>query len=246
MLLECRKVLKTFRVGGGAVTPLQSVSFSLRAGEIAVIAGRSGAGKSVLISLIAGLDRPDAGEILFHGHPDDSPSAVRSRRIGVLFQNHNLVSSWTALENVEAALVPGPLSRSESRCRAGRILSRLGLDKRTGHLPHQMSMGEQQRVAIARMMVLEPLLILADEPTGDVDAVTGGEIIRLLGEAVREWNAGLLVTTHGNFPLDAADTAYQLEEGRLGMMGRSGLRRPGTGERKMRLYTKRRAGSSRR
>jgi putative ABC transport system ATP-binding protein len=215
VLIECRELSKSFRTRGGTVTPLERVTFSLRAGEKAVIAGRSGAGKSVLISLIAGLDRPDAGEILYQGHPEDPSSTVRKHRIGVLFQNHNLIPSWTALENVEAALVPGSLPRRAGRERAGRMLARLGLEKRMGHLPHQLSMGEQQRVAVARMMVLEPLLILADEPTGDVDGVTGDGIIRLIGEAVEERNAGLLVTTHGNFPLKAADTVYFLEGGKL-------------------------------
>jgi putative ABC transport system ATP-binding protein len=220
MLLQCQNISKSFEICDEKITPLKSISFSADSGETVVIAGKSGAGKSVLLSLICGLDRPCSGEIVYRGESASGFSMSRWNRlrrsdISIVFQNCNLISSWTVLENVEAALVHESLSGKTRLERAKRILSRLGLGNRLQHLPHQLSLGEQQRVAVARTLIRNPRLILADEPTGEVDLETAREIIALLTRPVEENNAALLVATHGHFPLNRADRVYVLEDGRL-------------------------------
>jgi ABC-type lipoprotein export system ATPase subunit len=220
MLLDCRRITKTFRTLEGVVTPLDGVTFSVQAGEKAVITGKSGAGKSVLLSLICGLDDMTSGEIVYRSETAGTFSAsewnrLRSSEIGIIFQNHNLITSWTVMENVEASLIHESEPRTRKRERAKEILSRLGLGRRLHHLPHQLSMGEQQRTAIARTLIRNPKLILADEPIGDVDPGTGGEIMKLLYQAVDKEGATLIAATHGHFPLNGMDRVYVLENGKL-------------------------------
>jgi putative ABC transport system ATP-binding protein len=215
-LVDCQSISKSFRIQKKWIAPLNDVSLSINAGERIVITGKSGAGKTVLFSLLCGLDRPDSGEIYYQGKPLSEFSMghwARLRRmdVGIIFQNHNLIQSWTVLENVEAAL----MDQKERTDRARELLSQLGLSRRLNHLPHQLSMGEQQRVAVARTLVRQPGLILADEPTGDVDPETAKEIMDLLDMAVIQDKVALLVATHGNYPLNQADKVYILKEGRL-------------------------------
>jgi putative ABC transport system ATP-binding protein len=220
MLLRCQNVTKSFRTREGAVTPLNGVTFSVQSGETVVITGKSGAGKSVLLSLLCGLDTPSSGEIVVRGESQSGMSMSRRNRlrysdIALIFQNHNLIASWTVLENVEASLIHESEPGRRKRERAREILSRLGLGGRLRHLPHQLSMGEQQRVAVARALIRDPGLILADEPTGDVDPETAREVMDLLFRAKDEKGAALVAATHGHFPTDRSDRLYVLEGGRL-------------------------------
>jgi ABC-type lipoprotein export system ATPase subunit len=220
MLLECRELTKSFRTREGAFMPLDGVTFSVQAGEKVVITGKSGAGKSVLLSLLCGLDDASSGEIVYRGEAVNRFSALawnrlRSSEIGIVFQNHNLIASWTVLENVEASLIHESGAPGQKRERSADILSRLGLGRRLNHLPHQLSMGEQQRTAVARTLIRDPKLILADEPIGDVDPETGLEIMNLLYQAVDEKGATLIAATHGHFPLDGMDRVYVLKDGKI-------------------------------
>jgi ABC-type lipoprotein export system ATPase subunit len=220
MLVDCHELTKSFRTRKGTVTPLDGVTFSVQTGEKVVITGKSGAGKSVLLSLLCGLDGTSSGEIVYRGETSNRFSAsewnrLRSSEIGIIFQNHNLIASWTVIENIEASLIHESGHGGQRRERAADMLSRLGLGRRLHHLPHQLSMGEQQRAAIARTLIRDPGLILADEPIGDVDPGTGREIMDLLCEAVEKKGATLIAATHGHFPLDGMDRVFVLESGRL-------------------------------
>ncbi|MHB9133989.1 MAG: ABC transporter ATP-binding protein [Armatimonadota bacterium] len=221
IVLECRQVSKTFtRKMGGETAVLTDVTFAAHRGDLTVITGRSGAGKSTLLSLLAGLDRPQRGSILLEEQSLDhltnaQLAALRRERVGMIFQNFNLLPSWTAFENVEAAVLLSTLSPTERRDKIIALLESLGLGAYLDHLPAELSIGQQQRVAIARTLINEPSLILADEPTGGVDPETAEEIIAVLLAPVREGRATMIVTTHGNFPLEAADHIYDLCNGVL-------------------------------
>ena len=193
---------------------------AVKPGEIVTITGRSGEGKSVLLWLLSGLDRPDSGQVVFMGRSLDGLSnrelaRLRGDEIGIIFQNFNLVASWTAVENVESAMRHNGMNPQERRQKAVAALAELGLGERLDNLPAELSIGQQQRVAIARTLVNDPTLILADEPTGDVDPETAREIIDLLLAPVKEKGATLIVATHGNLPLDEAHRMLVLKEGRL-------------------------------
>lgn len=211
---------KSFRQGGRVIPVLNDVSLTLGTGETLVITGRSGVGKSTLLTLLGGLDLPDAGRISIGGVDvgsltQDSLAALRRKTVGIIFQNFNLLPSWSAVENVEAVLMHGDLEPSERRARAVKWLERLGIGDRLDNLPAELSVGQQQRVAVARTLVNEPMLILADEPTGDVDPETGAEILGHLRAAVRERGASLLVVTHGAYPIEAGERVVRLRDGVL-------------------------------
>jgi putative ABC transport system ATP-binding protein len=210
IVLECRNLQKRFISRTRTVNVLNGVNLTVHAGEIVVISGKSGAGKSTCLSLLAGLDRPTEGIITFDKKNLNSLSnsmlaRMRRERMGIIFQHSNLLPSWTALENVEAALYHRPLSRKIRRERAMALLTNLGLGNRSKHLPSELSAGEQQRVAIARALINDPQIIFADEPTGDVDPQTAGEISDILVQSVRKGGASLLLVTHGTFPCGVAD-----------------------------------------
>ncbi|HEY3417778.1 MAG TPA: ABC transporter ATP-binding protein [Armatimonadota bacterium] len=217
-LLECRGVTKSFAVKRATLPVLTGVCFSVQAGEVLVITGRSGAGKSTLLNLLGGLERPTAGSIVFAGRPLETLSAealaqLRREQIGIIFQNFNLLPTWTTFENVEAALLHTRLTPAERREQVLALLRELGLDERLDNRPAELSAGQQQRVAIARTLAHSPRLILADEPTGDVDPETAAEILARLLAAVRQGGATLIVATHGSFPLDQADRILRLQDG---------------------------------
>lgn len=170
--------------------------------------------------LLAGLDRPDTGDVLFKGQPFGRMSngrlaALRAGHIGLIFQNFNLVTSWTALENIAAPLELKGLEPSEVRARSVALLSTLGLEDRLDNLPAELSVGQQQRVAVARTLITKPSLILADEPTGDVDPETATEIAHLLFAEVKERGATLIVATHGHFPCQGVNRVLSLKNGQL-------------------------------
>ncbi|HOY66683.1 MAG TPA: ABC transporter ATP-binding protein [Candidatus Ozemobacteraceae bacterium] len=219
-MLDAVSIRKSFWRSGREIPVLRDVSLRLDAGETLVITGRSGTGKSTLLSLLGGLDIPDAGRIDVCGTDtaavsQDRLAELRRETVGIIFQNFNLLPSWSAVENVEAALMHGELGPAERRERAIRWLERLGIGDRIENLPAELSVGQQQRVAVARTLVNEPKLILADEPTGDVDPETGAEIIAHLKAAVADRGAALLVVTHGTYPVATGDRVLRLRDGIL-------------------------------
>ena len=215
-----RGVEKRFRDGPRTVEVLHGIDLDLRAGERLAIIGPSGSGKSTLLHLLGALDRPDAGTIRI-GETDLStlaPEALarfRNRQIGFVFQFHQLLADFTALENV---LLPGRIAglpAAEMRHRADELLDRVGMAERKGHFPTQLSGGEQQRVALCRALVLEPPLLLADEPTGSLDAEAGGAVLALLEALQRDRGATAVIVTHNPDLARRCDRIVVLEGGRI-------------------------------
>ena len=220
VLMKVEALSKSFYKSGNEVKIFTDASFHLKKGEITVIKGRSGEGKSTLISILSGLERPTAGKVYFQDQEITNMSLsqlaeIRAKSIGIIFQNFNLIQSWTSLENVEAVLMHRGISPAIRKEKAAAILTKLGLEKRLDNLPGELSIGQQQRVAIARTLVNEPALILADEPTGDVDPETAEEISELLIPMVKENEASLIVATHGTFNSRHANRTLTLHKGEL-------------------------------
>lgn len=220
-LLACYQVAKSYTGRRGQDIPiLRAIDLVVHPGEIVVITGRSGTGKSTLLSLLGGLDRPTSGSIQFAGQAlqmlgNEALAELRRTQIGIIFQNFNLLPSWTAFENVEAALLHTGMPPAERARQVRALLEELGLGAQLDNLPAEMSMGQQQRVAIARTLINAPSLILADEPTGDVDPETAAQIIDYLTAPVKARGATLVITTHGHFPLEIADQVLLLKDGTL-------------------------------
>jgi putative ABC transport system ATP-binding protein len=209
---------KQVSTGDTELTILADVSFEVRAGETVAIVGVSGSGKSTLLGLLAGLDTPSAGCVHIDGHDlfaldEDGRAALRGRTIGFVFQSFQLLPGMTALENVMLPLELAGASDAEPAARA--MLERVGLAARLGHYPRQLSGGEQQRVAIARAFVTRPRLLFADEPTGNLDAATGAQVVELLFELNRERGATLLLVTHDEAITRRCDRVLRLAAGRL-------------------------------
>ncbi len=210
-------VTKDYHKGRGVVAALQGVDLQIEDGEWLAIQGPTGHGKSTLLQMLGGLDRPTSGSILFGDDGDDlaqlresQVTHVRAASIGFIFQTFNLVPTLTAQENVETALVPLRVSASDRRQRAADALADVGLADRAKHLPSELSGGQQQRVAIARALVKQPKVLLADEPTGNLDEDTRDDIIGLLERLWREQHLTLVLVTH--------DSAIARRAQRLGIM----------------------------
>ena len=209
---------KTVPNGGTGLTILSDISFEVTAGEAVAIVGVSGSGKSTLLGLMAGLDTPSEGGIRIDGHDlfaldEDGRAALRARMVGFVFQSFQLLPAMTALENV---MLPLELAGNRgARAAALAMLERVGLAERTHHYPKQLSGGEQQRVAIARAFVTQPALLLADEPTGNLDAATGQQVIELMFELNRERGTTLLLVTHDETLSRRCDRVLRLAAGRL-------------------------------
>ncbi|MBI1845957.1 MAG: ABC transporter ATP-binding protein [Candidatus Rokubacteria bacterium] len=204
--------------GGRSLTILEGVSFAIAAREVVAVAGASGSGKSTLLGLLAGLDRPTAGSIAIDGVEittlaEDALARLRRDTIGYVFQSFHLIPTLTALENVAVPLELAGAAPVRPRARA--LLDAVGLADRAAHYPAQLSGGEQQRVAIARAVALRPRLLLADEPTGNLDSSTGGQIIDLLLELHRDFEATLVLVTHDPAIAAVADRILTLRDGRL-------------------------------
>jgi putative ABC transport system ATP-binding protein len=196
-LYELRGVSKFFQRGPSTVRALDGADLGIEAGEFVALEGPSGSGKTTLLQLLGALDRPSSGEVLFEGRdlarlPDHELAALRLRSFGFVFQQFNLIPTLSAVENVEAKLAP----TGGTRERALELLGEVGLSDRADHLPQQLSGGEQQRVAIARALSVEPRVVLADEPTGNLDSATGREIIDLLEKLAAEHGSTIVVATH--------------------------------------------------
>lgn len=219
-ILQGFNLKKSYVKNGREIPVFDKIDAGFPQGKISVITGRSGAGKSTLLNLLGGLDEPTSGSVHFDGIELGTLSNaqladLRGKYIGIIFQNFNLLSSWTAYENVEAALFHADISDKERREKVCSLLTSLGLGDRLDNFPAELSVGQQQRVAVARTLVHEPKLILADEPTGDVDPETAKDIIYRLVEVVKSKGTTLVVATHGTFPLDIADKVYSIKNGAL-------------------------------
>jgi lipoprotein-releasing system ATP-binding protein len=219
-LLRARALTKTYTMGKRSLEVLRGVDLDVARGEFLALRGASGAGKSTLLHLIGGLDLPNAGEILFDGQnlvafSERKLTEFRNRRVGFIFQAYHLLPELTALENV---CLPGRMARISSatvEARGRELLARVGLKDRLDHKPSELSGGEQQRVAIARALINEPELILADEPTGNLDSKTGGEIIELLKSLRVEKNTTLVIATHDAKVAANAERVIELVDGRI-------------------------------
>jgi len=212
-------VSKNYPSGGTIIRAVSNVSLSIEHGEFVAIRGRSGSGKSTLMNLLGLLERPDSGEYALNGRPvaklgENTRAAIRSRDIGFIFQQPALLPRATALENVELPLVYAGVPRSQRRRRAKDSLDRVGLADRSHHWPSQLSGGEQQRVVIARAMVNDPALILADEPTGSLDSSTSDEILSLF-EGLHRDGRTIVVVTHASDVAHRARRQITLHDGRI-------------------------------
>ena len=200
-LYRVNDLSKHYKQGSALIKAVDEISLDVRSGEFLVIEGASGSGKSTLLQLMGALDRPTSGTVAFEGQDladlkDKELADLRLRAFGFVFQQFNLIPTLTALENVEAPLAPRHMSSADRRARSSALLERVGLGDRAGHLPSQLSGGEQQRVAIARALANEPRVILADEPTGNLDSRTGEEIVRLLADLSETEGRTVILVTH--------------------------------------------------
>jgi putative ABC transport system ATP-binding protein len=215
-MIEVRGLKKSIRNGTRTVEILRGIDLTIPRGQFAAIMGASGSGKSTLLGLLAGLDSPTEGEVILDGIAisrleEDKLAEVRGSRIGFVFQSYQLIPTLTALENV---MLPYELNaRGDARKKAESLLVAVGLEDRLHHYPVQLSGGEQQRVALARAFVLEPPIVLADEPTGNLDSVNGQHVLELLGERQRESGTTLVLVTHDVQIAERADRRIQLRDG---------------------------------
>jgi putative ABC transport system ATP-binding protein len=219
-VLSCSHVAKRFRSRGRTTDVLRDIDLGIGRGEIAVIQGRSGEGKSTLLHILAGLDRPSSGSVEIAGKALGalSPSelaSLRRKAMGFIFQNFNLIPSWTAGQNVEAALAYSGRARAERRRMARDMLESLGLGERIDHLPSELSVGQQQRVAVARALIHEPAIVFADEPAGDVDPETADSIMDCLIASVRARGGSLVLCTHGRYERAGDARVRVLRDGTL-------------------------------
>jgi putative ABC transport system ATP-binding protein len=206
--------------GPAAVTAVDGVSLTVDPGDFVAIAGPSGSGKTTLLQLIGGLDRPTAGEVRFEGRDlaalrEPDLTRLRQSAIGFVFQQFNLIPTLTAAENVELALAPGGLRGAARQERVAELLVAVGLAERATHLPSRLSGGEQQRVAIARSLANAPRVLLADEPTGNLDSATGREIVALLEQLRAERGLTVVLITHDESVAAAADRVIGMRDGRV-------------------------------
>ena len=213
-------VAKFFQRGPTTVRALDGIDLEIEAGEFVTLEGPSGSGKTTLLQLLGALDRPSAGRVLFEGNdlaalPDHELAGLRLRSFGFVFQQFNLIPTLTAVENVEAKLAPAGFRNPDLRKRALALLDEVGLAGRASHLPAHMSGGEQQRVAIARALSAEPHVVLADEPTGNLDSTTGGEIVELLANMAAVHGATVIVATHDVDLAGRAPRRISMRDGRL-------------------------------
>ncbi|MBW5446835.1 ATP-binding cassette domain-containing protein [Cohnella sp. CFH 77786] len=219
-LLDVRGVRKTFAAGGRDVTVLDGIDLRLEAGRLTMLKGRSGSGKTTLLNVLGGLDRPTEGDVWFRGRPyrewnDKQLTLVRRREIGFIFQTFALLPLLTAWENVELSLRMAGVPRSEWRERVAHCLDLVNLSKRALHRPSEMSGGEQQRVAIAKAIAHRPHLLLADEPTAELDSQMAARMIEAFRRIVETEGIAICMTTHDSTLWEAADVVYQMVDGRI-------------------------------
>jgi putative ABC transport system ATP-binding protein len=220
VLVEIRNLAKSYTRGGQAVPVLSDITLDIEAGDFIALMGPSGSGKTTLLNLIAGIDKPDAGSLHVAGVDIASLSEAeladwRAANVGFVFQFYNLMPVLTAYENVELPLMLKPLARAERRARVELVLSVVGLADRMDHYPNELSGGQQQRVAIARAVVADPTIIVADEPTGDLDRVSAADILAMLQRLNAELGKTIIMVTHDANAARSARTMVHLEKGEL-------------------------------
>ena len=219
-LLRAEKLTKSFRTGNSKLVVLDALDFAIEAGEMIAVVGESGSGKSTLLYTLGALDKPTSGEIYFDGKPysrlsEAETDSMRNREFGFVWQMHCLLPEFTARENVMMPLLIRGMKKQEAGERAEDWLGRVGLRQRTSHRAGELSGGEQQRVALARALVTEPRLLMADEPTGNLDAKTGEETIGLMQRLHSEGRLTTVVVTHHTGLAQRCDRVLRLESGRL-------------------------------
>jgi len=222
-VIEAREITKTYQMGEILVEALRGVSFNIQRGEVLSIMGPSGSGKSTMMNMLGCLDRPTSGEYILDGEAvgqmnDDQLASVRNRKVGFVFQSFNLLSRLTALGNVELPLRYSGLTEGR-RERARAALEAVGLSDRMTHRPYELSGGQQQRVAVARSLVNDPAIIMADEPTGNLDSKVGKEIINLLLNLNKERGTTLIIVTHDAAIAEQTQRVIRLRDGELESSG---------------------------
>jgi putative ABC transport system ATP-binding protein len=220
LLYDVRNATRSFRRGDATINALGGIDLAIEHGEIVALVGPSGSGKTTLLQLLGALDRPTAGQIFFEGRDlntlgDNELADLRLRAFGFVFQTFNLIPTLNALQNVEAKLAPTGVPEDELRARSLALLEEVGLSDRADHLPSQLSGGEQQRVAIARALSTEPRVVLADEPTGNLDSRTGTEVVDLLTSLSEERRHTVILVTHDAEIAEKAHRSIRMQDGRL-------------------------------
>ena len=218
--LEARGIVKSYQVGGTSLTVLRDLDLQVETGEMVAVVGASGVGKSTLLHILGGLDRANEGHIVIDGVQltaldDDALVRFRNQRVGFVFQFHHLLPEFSALENAEMPMRIARISMTEARPRAEELLGRVGLAERLSHRPGMLSGGEQQRVAVARALIMRPAVLLADEPTGDLDEQTADSLHALLRDMHRRYGLTSIIATHNPRLASACDRILRLEGGRL-------------------------------
>jgi len=218
--VDIRGLVKSYPVAAGRLEVLRGLDLSIQRGEMLALVGASGVGKSTLLHVLGGLDSIDAGSVVIGDHAidrmdDEARVAFRNRQVGFVFQFHHLLPEFTALENVQMPLLIGGHPHAEAGRRAEEVLGRVGLQHRLDHRPGALSGGEQQRVAVARALVCRPSILLADEPTGNLDEATAAELHHLLREMHREHDLTSVIVTHNPALAASCDRAVRLENGRV-------------------------------
>jgi putative ABC transport system ATP-binding protein len=219
MIVRVENIQRQLLQGGRELRILNGISFDVEAGAWLALTGPSGSGKSTLLGILAGIDRPSSGKVFIDGTeisalPEGRLARLRNQKIGVVFQTFHLIPSMTALENVEAPLYIHP-QRRNARATAVKMLEQVGLAERMGHFPHQLSGGEQQRVAIARALACGPALLLADEPTGNLDTATSKQVLDLLQQLRGPFGLTVIMVTHDLAIAARAERRLQIVDGRL-------------------------------
>jgi lipoprotein-releasing system ATP-binding protein len=220
-VIEARELSKTYVGGdGGRVDVLDSVNFDVRRGEMIAVVGASGAGKSTLLHILGALDRPTHGEVTLDGQTlsalgDEELSRLRNKKVGFVFQFHHLLREFSALENVMMPLRISGWDATRARARAEEMLARVGLSARSTHRPSELSGGEQQRTAVARALAIDPVIVLADEPSGNLDHANAERLHEQFTQLVRDLNIAMVVVTHNRALAARADRSLLLEDGKL-------------------------------
>lgn len=219
-MISCKAITKSYRKGPNLVTPLENLSLEVPRGEFLALMGPSGSGKTTLLNLISGIDSPSSGSLEIDGENIATLSRKeltrwRARKIGYIFQLYHLIPVLSAFENVELPLLITSLSRAERKRKAEAALELVGLADRSSHTPSELSGGQEQRVAIARALVADPALLVADEPTGDLDRESAGRILELLRSLARDHGKTIVMVTHDARAAAAADRTLHLEKGKL-------------------------------
>jgi lipoprotein-releasing system ATP-binding protein len=220
VILKVENLTKTFRQGKNNICVLDNISLSVKKGEVIALVGPSGCGKTTLLQILGLLDRPDHGQIMiknvdYNNKSDNIKTRCRLENLGFIYQAYNLLSDFTALENCMMPLLIANISKKIARAQATEILSVLGLENRLNHYPSQLSGGEQQRVAIARSLIHKPSLVLADEPTGNLDQENAKKVINLLIETSRKMQTSLIIVTHNLEIVKNVDRILTINNGKI-------------------------------